>query len=181
MRDLSLHILDLVENSLRVQAAAVRVTLEQDTAADQLRICVEDNGPGLPVEPGVALDPFYTTKTGKRTGLGLSLFQSAAERAGGSLTLSRSELGGLCVTATMRLGHVDRAPLGDLGATIASIACMNPELDLTCVLVVNRQSRCIRAADLAASHPTQEAWDWALMRKMSARIEGELESLGASH
>jgi hypothetical protein len=135
VRDLSLHLLDLMENSIRAEATVISVTIEQDRARDMLRIVVEDNGAGLSVSPGQALDPFYTTKAGKRTGLGLSLFQGAAERAGGRVTLGRSPLGGLAVTACMRLSHVDRSPLGDLAATLSSVACTNPEVDLWCRLV----------------------------------------------
>ncbi len=135
MRDLSLHLLDLMENSIRAEATVISVTIEQDPAKDKLRIVVEDNGPGLAVSAEQALDPFYTTKAGKRTGLGLSLFQGAAERAGGRVTVGRSPLGGVLVAACMRLSHVDRSPMGDLAATLSSVACTNPEVDLWCRLV----------------------------------------------
>lgn len=131
MRDLSLHILDLAENSVRAGASVVAVTVEGSVAEDRLRIAVEDDGPGFAVVSDVALDPFYTTKGGKRIGLGLSLMQGAAERAGGTLVLGRSaSLGGALVEATMRLGHVDRSPLGDLGATISSMVATHPEMDV---------------------------------------------------
>jgi len=135
VRDLSLHLLDLMENSIRAEATVISVTIEQDLGQDKLRIVVEDNGPGLAVSSERALDPFYTTKAGKRTGLGLSLFQSTAEQAGGSVTLGRSPLGGALVAACMRLSHVDRSPLGDLAATLSSVVCTNPEVDLWCRLV----------------------------------------------
>jgi hypothetical protein len=131
VRDLSLHILDLAENSIRAGASVVAVTVEGSVARDSLRIAVEDDGPGFAVPPEVAADPFYTTKGGKRTGLGLSLMQGAAVRAGGTLVLGRSaSLGGALVEATMRLGHVDRSPLGDLGATISSMVATHPEMDV---------------------------------------------------
>jgi signal transduction histidine kinase len=87
MRDLSLHILDIIENSIRAGASEVRVAIEEDPAADLLKIVVEDNGPGLGLPEQVVLDPFYTTKKGKHVGLGLSLFREAALRAGGDLKL----------------------------------------------------------------------------------------------
>jgi anti-sigma regulatory factor (Ser/Thr protein kinase) len=117
VRDLSLHILDVMENSIRAGATAISLTVAEDPEQDRLTIIVEDNGPGLSVPPDVATDPFYTTKNGKRTGLGLSLLRATAEQAGGKLTLRRSELGGLAVEAAMQLSHVDRSPLGDLAAT----------------------------------------------------------------
>ena len=83
MRELSLHVLDLVENSLRAGAGVVAVGIEEQPDRDLLAITVEDDGPGLAVGPQQALDPFYTTKEGKRTGLGLSLFRQQVELAGG--------------------------------------------------------------------------------------------------
>lgn len=130
MRDLSLHILDLMENSLRVGATVVAVAIDADTEEDRLRIAIEDNGPGLAVGAEAALSPFYTTKEGKKTGLGLSLFKAAAERAEGGLVLVRSPLGGLAVRAEMQYSHVDRSPLGDLAGTLAAVCCTHPEVDV---------------------------------------------------
>jgi len=87
VRDLSLHLLDLLENSMKAGATVVAVTVAERPEADRLRLVVEDNGPGLGVPPAAATDPFYTTGLGKRTGLGLSPFHAAAEQAGGSLSL----------------------------------------------------------------------------------------------
>jgi anti-sigma regulatory factor (Ser/Thr protein kinase) len=134
MRELSLHVLDLMENSIRAGASVVSVAVQQDSARNRLRLVVADNGPGLAVPAKVAADPFFTTKRGKRTGLGLSLFAAAAEGAAGKLTLRKSRLGGLSVEATMQLDHVDRAPLGDLATTLAAVAAANPELEIRCRL-----------------------------------------------
>lgn len=130
MHDLSLYLLDILENSVRAGATVIATTIVADRAADELKIRVEDDGPGLPVEPEQALDPFYTTKSHKKTGLGLSLFRQAAEAAGGGLTVGRSdELGGVCVSARMSLVNVDRPPLGDIAASIATMVVTNPEIE----------------------------------------------------
>ena len=130
MRDLSLHILDLVDNSIRAGASEVAIAIDTDSHANALTITIDDNGHGLKVSPQQALDPFYTTKSGKKTGLGLSLFKATAERAGGQLELSASPLGGLRVCATMQVHHLDRAPMGDLAQTVCSIVCANGQLRL---------------------------------------------------
>jgi hypothetical protein len=130
MHDLSLYLLDILENSVRAGATVVATTIVADRVGDRLRIVVEDDGPGLPVEPEQALDPFFTTKTNKKTGLGLSLFRQASEAAGGSLAVGRSdELGGVRVDAWMRLADVDRPPLGDVAASIATMIVTNPEIE----------------------------------------------------
>lgn len=129
MREIALHILDLVENSVRAQATIIAVSVVADAARDVLSIVIEDNGTGLKVSAEDALDPFYTTKSGKRTGLGLSLFRAAAEATGGRLTLGKAALGGLRVAVEMGLSHVDRSPLGDLAGTLSSVVCTNPDID----------------------------------------------------
>jgi hypothetical protein len=130
VHDLSLYLLDLLENSVRAGATVIATTIVADRGADELSIRVEDDGPGLPVEAEQALDPFFTTKADKKTGLGLSLFRQAAEAAGGGLSVGRSEdLGGASVHAWMRLGDVDRPPLGDVAASIATMFATNPEIE----------------------------------------------------
>ena len=83
MHDLSLYALELLENSVRAGATRVRTRVEIDRPRDRLTIAIEDDGPGLPVSADLATDPFFSTKAGKQTGLGLSLFREAAEAAGG--------------------------------------------------------------------------------------------------
>ena len=179
MRDLSLHILDLIENSIRAEASVISVTIAEDPAADSLAIVVEDNGPGLSVPPEKAADPFYTTKSGKRTGLGLSLLRGAAERAEGGLTLGTSALGGLAVTATMRLGHVDRSPMGDLAATFSSVVCTNPGLDLRCRFRVGEREWVVRSSDVAKELPAGERCGLAVARRVSERIKAGLAAIEA--
>jgi hypothetical protein len=130
LHDLSLHILDLIENAVHAQASIVEIRVEIDKKGDWLLVQVADNGEGLSIAPEQALDPFCTTARSKRVGLGLSLFKAAAESAGGQLTLSRSEdLGGTLVKATMRLSHIDRVPFGDLATTISTMIFANPSID----------------------------------------------------
>ncbi len=130
MHDISLYLLDIIENSVRAEAGVIAVSIAVDRDGDALAVGVEDDGPGLPVTADEALDPFYTTKPGKKTGLGLSLFRQAVEAAGGELTVDRSPgFGGVRVSARMRLGDVDRPPLGDVAATIATMALTNPQIE----------------------------------------------------
>lgn len=177
MRELSLHILDIIENAIRAGASVVSVTLREDVSGDLLEIVVEDNGPGLGVSGEQALDPFYTTKAGKGLGLGLSLFCAAAEQAGGRVELGRSALGGVSVKASMALGHVDRRPLGDLAATLSSVVCTNPDLDLCCRFVGTRGESVVRVSDLALEFRDSERGGLALARKVSERIKAGLGAM----
>jgi len=109
LREIALHILDLIENSIRAGATVISVAVEEEPDQDLLLLSVEDNGPGLGVSGETAADPFFTTKGGKKTGLGLSMLKFRAEQAGGSFRLESSSLGGLAVRAAMPLSHVDRS------------------------------------------------------------------------
>jgi sensor histidine kinase regulating citrate/malate metabolism len=177
LRELALHILDLVENAIRAGATVIAVSVEEEPDKDLLTISVEDNGPGLSVEPEAAADPFFTTKEGKKTGLGISLMKFRAEQAGGCFRMERSPLGGLGVRAEMRMSHVDRSPLGDLAATLASVVCTNPEVELRSRLRVGCKEWAVSSADLARALPAGTRCDIAMARRMRERITEGLSVL----
>lgn len=177
MRDLSLHILDVIENSIRAGATAVTVTVAQYPDIDILELSVEDDGVGLSVPADTATDPFYTTKSGKRVGLGLSLLRAAAEQAGGKLTVSTSRMGGVAVKATMWLSHIDRTPLGDLAATLSSIVCTNPDVDLTCRVCVGDRECVVRASDVVKELPYGERCGLAVARRLGEKVRAGLAEI----
>ena len=179
MRELSLHILDLIENSIRAGAAEISVSITESQELNLLKIVVEDNGPGLSVPPEMATDPFYTTKRGAPTGHGLSLFQAAAERAGGKLKLGASKLGGLAVEVVMQLNHIDRSPLGDLAATISSVACTNPDIDIRCRIRTDERERMMRVSDVVERLPLHNPPIFETARAISEEIREASLSLHA--
>jgi len=131
MQDLSLHILDLVDNCLRAEATRVTVEIREDRAGDKLYIDIVDNGRGMdrPTLERV-LDPFFTTKAVKAVGLGLPLFAQAARESGGSLRLDSAPGRGTAVHAVFGLSHPDRRPLGDVEGTIQMLQAAHPEIEL---------------------------------------------------
>jgi hypothetical protein len=132
VHDLSLYLLELLENSIRAEATHIRVGFFADHASDRLRLTVQDDGTGLKIDPEKVLDPFYTTKKDKKTGLGLSLLRAEAEAAGGHLTIGRSpESSGVRVEVEMVLSHVDRTPVGDIAKTITLMAVTNADITFT--------------------------------------------------
>ena len=177
MRELSLHILDLIENSIRAGASLIVVGVSEDADHDRLEIRVEDNGAGLTVPSEKALDPYFTTKEGKRTGLGLSLFKASAELAGGGLSVHESAMGGVAVIARMKLEHVDRPPLGDLAATLSSVVCTNPGLDLWC-RISSRDRQCVVcASEVAKRFNANERCGLTIARRFSEEIKTALAVL----
>ncbi len=130
MQELSLNVLDVAENSVRADASLVEITVEEDTAAGWLTIVIRDNGRGMtPEQVQTVIDPFYTTRTTRKVGLGVPFFRMAAQLSGGDLTIQSRVGEGTAVTATFGLTSIDRMPLGDINGTIATLVQCNPGID----------------------------------------------------
>lgn len=130
MRELALNILDIAENSLRAGATLVEIAVQADFLQDKLCISVNDNGKGMSEEMLASVcDPFTTTRTTRKVGMGLPLFKYSAESAGGSFQISSQEGKGTFVAAQYRISHVDRMPLGDFGGVALQLVTMNPHTD----------------------------------------------------
>ncbi len=130
MKEISLHILDIVQNSTRAQATEVGIEIVEDLAANLMNIEIKDNGCGMNEEKLATIThPFSTSRTTRRVGLGLSLFQAAAERCNGSLTIQSESEKGTTISVVFEHNHIDRAPLGDIVTTMVGLMIGNPDTD----------------------------------------------------
>lgn len=130
MKELSLHILDIVQNSIRAQADRIGIVISENTENDRLSITITDNGCGMtPEQIAKATDPFFTSRTTRRVGLGLSLFQAAAEQCEGGLTVQSVPGQGTQVFVDFQRSHWDRAPVGDMAGTMITLIAANPAID----------------------------------------------------
>lgn len=130
MLELSLHILDIVENSTRAGANIVEVMLVEDTYKDTLYLEIKDNGSGMSDDVvKKVLDPFYTTKTVRNVGLGLPMLAQATERTEGHFIIESKGGEGTRVAALFKLSHIDRQPLGDIASTLVTLIAGNPDVD----------------------------------------------------
>ena len=130
MQDLSLHILDIVENATKAGATLIEIDIAADISKDLLQITIKDNGQGMDAETVKAVkDPFVTTRTTRRVGMGLPLLEQAAKETGGDLRITSETGQGTTVVATFQESHIDRRPLGDMGATLTTLIMGNPDLD----------------------------------------------------
>ncbi|MBQ6668028.1 MAG: ATP-binding protein [Bacteroidales bacterium] len=129
MKDISMHIMDILQNSIRAKADRVELNVTEDHAADTLTLEFIDNGTGMSEETlAKVLNPFFTTRTTRKVGLGLSLLKQNAEQTGGYLDI-QSELGkGTVVKAVFGLSHWDRQPMGDLPGTLILTVSAHPEI-----------------------------------------------------
>ncbi len=129
MEDLSLHVLDVAENSLLANATRIEVRIIDEPKEGRLRIEVEDDGCGMDEHTvNRVLDPFYTTKPAKRIGLGLPLLAQAAKEAGGKLEIQTAPGKGSLIRATFQSDHPDMKPLGDMLESITTLACAHPQV-----------------------------------------------------
>jgi len=138
MNELSLNVLDIAQNSIVAEATLVEIDVEENSGSDLITIRIKDNGKGMSEDFLKAVeDPFITTRTTRKIGLGISFLKEAAEMTGGSIEL-KSELGvGTTVTAYFVMSHIDRQPIGNLTETIITLVTLNTEIDFMIRYKVN--------------------------------------------
>ncbi len=128
MREISLHILDILQNSVEAGASHIELSIVEDLAVDTLTITVTDDGRGMDAATVQKLtDPFYTTRKTRHVGLGVPLLASAAEHCDGRLVVESEPGIGTTVTATFRHSHIDRAPLGNMVDTLLAFVLAEPK------------------------------------------------------
>lgn len=129
MEDLSLHILDIAENSLRAGAGTLRIRVIEQPRQDRLILEIKDDGAGMDEQAqSRALNPFFTTQNGKRVGLGLALLAQAAEDTGGRVEISSIPGHGTNVRAEFDRSHVDLKPMGDIQKTLRILQAGHPDV-----------------------------------------------------
>ena len=130
MEDLSLHILDIAENSISASAKRIEIRIDQDKAKDLLTVEIKDDGKGMDEQTlKKVLDPFFTTRTTRKVGLGLSLLAQAVRQSDGKIELSSGPGKGTTVKAVFRLSHPDCKPVGDIHETIRTLVAGYPGTD----------------------------------------------------
>ena len=130
MKDLSLHILDILQNSITAGAKLIRLEIEEVPVKDNYSIKFTDDGKGMEANmTQQATDPFFTTRTTSKLGIGLSLLKQNAERTGGNLMINSKPGIGTEVKACFGYSHIDRLPTGDIAGTLALTASSYPAID----------------------------------------------------
>ncbi len=148
-RDLSQHILDIVENSITAGATLVYLDIVEDPAANQMVIAVRDNGRGMAPEMLIQVaDPWVTTRTTRKVGLGIPFLKQTAEMCGGNFKVESKPRHGALIQATFALDHIDRPPLGDLIGTLLCIVVGNSQLDLVYDHRVGEQAFTFRTREI---------------------------------
>lgn len=130
MRELSLNVMDISQNSISAKATLITISVDESVPEDRLSIRVEDNGCGMtPEQVEHVIDPFYTTRTTRNVGLGVPLFKMEAEMTGGSFEIHSEKGKGTWLQANFKPSSVDMIPLGDIGGTVLLLVTSNPQID----------------------------------------------------
>ncbi len=129
MKEIALHLLDLAENSVSANAKNVCIDVCEDFRVNQLVTMVEDDGDGMTEEVvKQVVDPFYTSRTERKVGLGIPLLKESAEACQGTMKISSRPGGGTKIEANFQHSHIDRMPLGDLPSTFLTLLLTHPEV-----------------------------------------------------
>ena len=149
MRELSLNILDIAQNSISAGASLIEIEVAEDTAKNELLIGIYDNGCGMtPEQVQSVLDPFYTTRTTRKVGMGIPLFKLAAEQTGGSLKIESEKGTGTRVHALFKTDSIDFTPLGDVASTVVVLVTMNTDRNFIYTRSLDGQSFALSTVEL---------------------------------
>ncbi len=181
MLELSMHILDIVQNSLAAQATLVEIRIQEDLHKDLLTVEVKDNGRGIPAElTRRVTDPFFTSRTTREVGLGLPLFKDAAERCSGHLEVQSQEGQGTRIIVQFQLNHFDRAPLGDMGETLAILITGNPEVDFFYEHEVDGKSYRLETREMREILGRVDLDDPSILYFIRQDVQAGLKNIGAA-
>lgn len=182
MRELSLNVMDIAQNSISAGAGLIHIDVTENDRLDQLEITIADDGKGMSKEQvDRVTDPFYTTRTTRKVGLGIPLFKMEAEMTGGSFSV-QSELGsGTTVTACFVPSHVDMIPLGDINSTILLLITCNPDRDFVYHRIVNSQNftldtrelRRVLGNEVALNTPEVVEWIKEFLQEQTENLRRE--------
>ena len=178
MKDISLHILDIAQNSVKAEADSLRITLLEDEKG-WLTLSFVDDGDGMsPEVVAQVCDPFYTSRSTRRVGMGVALLKMLAQQTGGDVTVESQVAVGTTVTATFHLGHIDCPPLGDLGDTVSALVQGAPHLHLIYLhqspkgsaMLDTDELRAELGEDIPLSEPDVALWLRDYMREQEGEV-----------
>jgi len=179
MKELALNIMDIAQNSIRAKADHIVIAVKESVTDDSLIITITDNGMGIPKNMlKNVTDPFVTSRTKRKVGMGLAFLSQHAELAGGKLTISSKEYGGTCVKAIFSLNHIDRQPLGDIAGVIKLIVMANPKIEIEYFHKTDIGEFSVKTSEIRQVFEVKELNDNVLMEDIRKMIRGNLMEIG---
>lgn len=180
MREISLHILDVARNSIEAGATELTVSVVESPRRDRLEVIIADNGRGMDEETAQhATDPFFTTRSTRRQGLGLALWQATCERCEGGVEVESRPGAGTVVRGSLALRHWDRPPLGNMGAVIQALACEAERLRLRYRHEVDGKVFELDTQELQRELGEVPVTDPAVLRWIAEHVNEGLQEIGS--
>jgi hypothetical protein len=181
MITLSLNILDIVQNSVRAKADEISIEINESEHSDLYRIVVKDNGVGISEDIlDNVTDPFITTRTKRRMGLGLPLLKYHAELAAGNLKIESEKAKGTKITALFSFSHIDRQPLGDIAGVLKILIAANPDINFIYRHVTDKGDYRFSSGETKQYLGAETLYDNCLMDDICSMIEENLKEINVS-
>ncbi len=181
MKSLSLNILDIAQNSIRALATEIYIEISESVKYDFYRISITDNGSGIPSEIlEKVTDPFITTRTKRRMGLGLPLLKYHAELTGGRLEIISEQKKGTKITATFANLHLDRQPLGDIAGVLMILIAANQGIDFRYKHLTDKGEYYFSAAETKQYLGVESLYEQDLLKDLANMINENLKELEVS-
>ena len=178
MNDLSMHILDIVQNSISAGATLVTLTVDESPAEDLLTIVVGDNGRGMTPEQVSRLsDPFFTSRTTRKVGMGIPLLMDSARQSGGDVRIESEPGKGTEVTAVFGYSNIDRPPLGDVANALMLLVSSNPALDFLFTYRYNGEEYLFDTVDVREILGDDALKDLTIIRNLEEMIKDNMREI----
>lgn len=171
--------MDVAQNSISAGADLITVEVIEDAKAGRLTVSVKDNGRGMtPQQVENVIDPFYTTRTTRKVGLGVPLFKMAAEQTGGSFCIESKVGEGTSLKAEFNTSHLDMTPLGDINSTVSILIRCNPGIDFVFIhkiddasfMLDTRELRQILGEEVPLDSPEVMEWIDGFLNEQTQNI-----------
>ena len=180
MRELSLNVLDIAQNSISANAPLIEIEVLEDTVKNELLVGIYDNGKGMTAEQVENVrDPFFTTRTTRKVGMGIPLFKLAAEQTGGHLDIQSTVGVGTRVTAVFKTDSIDFTPIGDMNSTVLMLITMNTDRDFIYrfgiderIFTLSTQELKTILGDVPLSEPSVSMWIKEYLEEQTQNIRG---------
>lgn len=178
MNDLSMHILDIVQNSISAGATRVTLTVDEAPGADLLTIVIGDNGKGMTSEQVSRLsDPFFTSRTTRKVGMGIPLLMDSARQSGGDVRIESEPGKGTEVTAVFGYSNIDRPPLGDVANALMLLVSSNPALDFLFTYRYNGEEYLFDTVDVREILGDNALKDLTIIRNLEEMIKDNMREI----
>lgn len=182
MTEISLNVLDVAQNSVKAKASLIKIDVFIDTKDNTLLINISDNGCGMDEEQlSHVTDPFFTTRTTRKVGLGIPFFKEACELTGGSFSIKSQKNVGTDVCAIYILDSIDRMPLGDIESTIHSLITLNTNIDFIFTYRVDDRKFILKTeelreilGDVPFNIPEISAYIMEFLRENKKEVDGDI-------